>query len=85
MRKVFETFTKSIKDISEDVTNTMTETSIRNNKALLNLNNKLLEILHDRGKIAKYLMSPSSKITKSEHASQYKPVQDRTQIVSMIF
>ena len=41
MKKVFEPATKSIKDVSEKVTKTMTEKSIRNNKVLENLNNKL--------------------------------------------
>ena len=48
----------------------MTETSIKNNKALLNLNNKLLEIMNDSGKMATFLMSPLSKNTESEHVSQ---------------
>ena len=40
MRKVFEPVTKSIKDVSEEATKTMTENSIKNNKALENLNEK---------------------------------------------
>ena len=49
MKKVFQPVTKSIKDVSEEVTKTMTENSIRNNQALEKLNNKLLEIKNDRG------------------------------------
>ena len=52
MKKVFEPVTKSIKDVSEDVTRTMTETSKENNKALSNLNDKLLEIMNDWGILA---------------------------------
>ena len=37
MKKVFEPVTKSIKDVSEEVTKTMMENSIINNKALENL------------------------------------------------
>ena len=46
MKKVFEpitTITKSIKDVSEEVTKTITETSNNNNRAIENLNNKLRE------------------------------------------
>ena len=52
MKKVFEPVTKSIKDVSEEVTKTMTENSIKNNQALENSNKKLLEILNDRGILA---------------------------------
>ena len=41
MEKVFEPVTKSIKDVSEEITKTMTENYIKNNQALENLNNKL--------------------------------------------
>ena len=71
MKKVFEPVTKSFKDVSEEVTKTITETS-NNNKALENLNNKLLEILNDRGIIASYLLSPVSKITNPENSTQFK-------------
>ena len=47
-----------------------------NNAALNDLNSKLLEIMNDRGKIASYLMSPSSKITNPENTSQFKIVKD---------
>ena len=49
MKKVFDSVAKSVKDVSEEVTKTMTETSIRKNQARENLNNKLLEIMNDRG------------------------------------
>ena len=76
MEKAFEPVTKSIKHVSEEVTKTMTETSIKNNQALENLNNKLLEIMNDRGILAIYLMSPLSKITKAENTTQFKLVKD---------
>ena len=47
-----------------------------NNAALNDLNNKLLEIMNDRGKLATYLMSPFSKITSPENTSQFKIVKD---------
>ena len=76
MEKVFEPVTKSIEDVSEEVTKTMTETSIQKNRALENLNDKLLEIMNDRGMIPSYLLSPLSKITNPENTSQFKLVKD---------
>ena len=67
--------TKSIKDASEEVTKTISETSIKNNQALENLNNKFLEIMNDRGILASYLMSPLSRITNSENTSQFELVK----------
>ena len=57
MKKVFEPVTKSLKKTSQDITKTISETSIENNKAIENLNNKLLEIMNDRGIITSYLLS----------------------------
>ena len=76
MKKVFEPVTKSIKDVSEEVTKTMTEDSIKNNQALENLNIKLLEKMNDRGILPSYLMSPLSKIANPENTSQFKLVKD---------
>ena len=76
MKKVFEPVTKSIKDVSEEVTKTMTENSIKNNQALENLYNKLLEIMNDRGILASYLMTLLSKITNLEKTSQFRLVKD---------
>ena len=42
-KKVFEPVTKSLEKTSQDKAKTITETSIKNNQALENLNNKLLE------------------------------------------
>ena len=75
MKKVFQPVTKTNKDTSRDKTKTMMETSTENNKTLENLNNKLLEGMTDRGIIASYLLSPSSKITNPEHISQFKLVK----------
>ena len=76
MKKVFEPVTKSIKDVSEEVTKTMTENSIKNNQASENLNDKLLEIMNDRGFLASYLMSPLPKITNPENTNQFRLVKD---------
>ena len=76
MKKVFEPVTKSLENTSEEITKTITESSVKNNQAIENLNNKLLEIMNDRGILATYLMSPLSKITNPENASQFKLVKD---------
>ena len=75
-KKVFEHVTKSIENTSQNIIKTIAETSLKNNQAILNLNNKLLEIMNDRGILATYLMSPLSKITNPENTSQFKLVKD---------
>ena len=52
MKKIFEPVFDSIKSISEDLTKTMTEIFIKNNKALENFDDKLLRIKNDRSKTA---------------------------------
>ena len=47
MKKIFEPVTKSLEKISKDITKTITETSTKNNQALENVNNKLLQIIND--------------------------------------
>ena len=74
-REFFECVTKAKKDVSEDITKTMTENVKGNNKALANFNKKLLEILKARGIVAFYLLSALSKLTNLKHTSQYKPVK----------
>ena len=75
-KKVFEAVTKSLENTSEKITKAITESSKENNLALENLNNKLLEIMNDRGILASYLMSPLSKITNPENSSQCRLVKD---------
>ena len=76
MKKVFEPVTKSLENTSENLTKVITETSIKNNQAIENMNNNLLEIMNDRGILATYLMSPLSRITNPENSSQFKLVKD---------
>ena len=52
MKKVFERVTKSLENTSENLTKAITETSIKNNLAIENINNNLLEIMNDRGILA---------------------------------
>ena len=76
IKKVFEPVTKSLENTSENLTKAITETSIKNNLAIENINNNLLEIMNDRGILATYLMSPLSRITNPENTSQFKLVKD---------
>ena len=76
MKKVFEPVTKSLENTSENITKTLTENSIKNNLAIENINDNLLEIMNDRGILATYLMSPLSRITNPENSSQFKLVKD---------
>ena len=76
MKNVFEPVPKTIKDVSEEITKTVTEPYFKNNQALENLNNKLLEIMNNRGIIPSYLMSPLSNITNPKNTSQFNLVKD---------
>ena len=76
MKKVFEPVIKSFENTSENLTKFITESSIKNNQAIENLNNKLLEIMNDRGILASYLMSTLSERTNPENTSQVKLVKD---------
>ena len=76
MKKVFEPVTKSLEITSENLTKAITESSIKHNQAIENINNNLLEIMNDRGILATYFMSPLSRITNPENASQFKLVKD---------
>ena len=78
MKKLYEPLTDTIKNTSENIAKTITESSKENNLALENLNNKLLEIMNDKGILAPYLMSPLSKITNPENTTQFKLVNGST-------
>ena len=68
-KKIFEPVTKTPESTSQDITKTITETSIKNNQAIENLSNKLLEIINNRGIISSFLSSPLSKIFIPENSS----------------
>ena len=76
IKRVFEPVTKSLENTSENLIKAISETSIKNNLAIENINNNLLEIMNDRGILATYLMNPLSKITNPENSSQFKLVKD---------
>ena len=72
MRKVFQPMTNVIKNTSENITKTITESSINDNKAIENLSEKFSELMNDNGLIAPYLVSSLVNLFKPENKSQYK-------------
>ena len=52
IKKIFKPMTDALKNTSENITKTITENSINNNKAISDLNEKILELMNDRGMIA---------------------------------
>ena len=49
IKKIFEPITGTIKTTSENITKTITATSVKNNQAIENLNTELIETMNDRG------------------------------------
>ena len=47
-KKLFKPMTDEIKNSSEKTTKTLTENSVNNNKAIENLNEKILELMNDK-------------------------------------
>ena len=76
MKKVFEPLTESLENTSQNLTKAISESSKENNLLLESVNNKLLEIMNDRGILASYLMSPLSRITNPNNTSQFRLVKD---------
>ena len=66
-KKTFKPMTEAIKSTSENITKTMTENSINNNKAIENLNVKILELMDEKGVIAPYLVSSLSNVFNLEN------------------
>ena len=76
IKEIFEPVTDTIKSTSEDITKTITETSLKNNKALENLNENVLELMNDKGMIAPYLASSLVNRFTPENKSQFKLTKD---------
>ena len=68
--------TDAIKSTSETITKTLTENSINNNKAIENLNEKILELMDEKGMIAPYLVSSLSNVFNLENKSQFRLRKD---------
>ena len=76
MKKLYEPVTNTIKNTSEN----LTESSINNNKAIENLNEKVLEIMNDKGMIAPYLASSLVNLFKPQNKSQFTLIKDQNSI-----
>ena len=71
INKFFKPMTDELKNTSEKITITLTENSINNNKAIENLNKKILELMNDKGIIASYLASSLVEVFKKDNKSQF--------------
>ena len=76
MTKVFEPLTDTLKKTSENITETITENSINNNKAIENLNEIILELMNDKGLIAPYLTTYLVEVFKKDNKSQFRLRKD---------
>ena len=76
MKKVFEPMADTIKDVSENITKTITETSNKNTKAISDLNEKVLELMDEKGLIAPYLTSSLVEVFKKDNKSQFRLRKD---------
>ena len=76
MEEVFEPFTDTLKKNSENITKSITETSINNNKAIEKLNEKFLGLMNDKGMIPPFLASSLVEVFKSDNKSQFRLRED---------
>ena len=76
LKQAFEPITKSLENTSENITKTITETSNKNNKAISDLNEKILELMNDKGMIAPNLASSLVNLFKPENKSQFRLRKD---------
>ena len=67
MEEVIEPLTDTLKKTSENITKTITENSINNNKAIENLNEKILELMNDKGLIAPYVTTSLVEVFKKDN------------------
>ena len=75
-KKIFKPMTEALKNTSENIKKTLTENSINNNKAIDNLNEKILELMDEKDMIAPYLVSSLSKVFNLENKSQFRLRKD---------
>ena len=76
MTEVFEPLTDTLKKTSENITKTITESSINNNKTISDINEKILELMNDKGLIAPYLTTSLVEVFKKDHKSQFRLRKD---------
>ena len=76
LKEVFEPMTNAIEKTSENITKSITEVSINNNKAIENLNEKILELMDANGMIASYLALPLVEVFRKDNKSQFRIRKD---------
>ena len=76
VKKFFKPMTDETKKTSDNITKTITENSINNNKAIENLNEKILELMNDKGMIAPYLTTSLVEVFKKDNKSQFRLRKD---------
>ena len=72
LKKVIEPVTNTFKNVSENISKTLTESSINNNKAIENINKKVLESMNDKGLIDSSLIE----VIKSDNKGQFRLTKD---------
>ena len=68
--------TDEIKNSSERITKTLTENYNNNNKTIDNLNEKILELMNEKGLIAPYLTTSLANVLSLENKSQFRLRKD---------
>ena len=76
MAEVFEPLTDTLRETSDNITKTITENSIINNKAIENLNEKILELRNDKGIITPYLTTSLVEVFTKDSKSQFRLRKD---------
>ena len=74
--KLLEAMTDAIKNTSQDITKTITETSIKNSKKSKSFNEKNLDLLNDKGMITHTLAYFLVNLFKPENKSQFRIKKD---------
>ena len=77
MRKVFKPMIDAIKNTAENITKTITKSSVNTNKAIKSLNEKLLELMNNKGMIAPNLAFYLVSLFKPENKNQFKLIIDQ--------
>ena len=76
MKKLYDPLTDTIKNTSENITKTISETSIKNTNAISDLNEKVSELMDEKGLIAPYLASSLVNFFKPETRSHFSFEKD---------
>ena len=66
IKELQEALIDTIEDTSENLTKTIAETYFINNKAIQNINEKVLKLMNDRGMIAPFLAFSSINLLKQK-------------------